>query len=147
VYSLSNLQFLGDIHQPLHDEGLLRGGNSISVNFTNKVVNLHHVWDTSIPEHLIGGYSLASASAWANNISLAITEGVYQPLAHEWLEGIALGDPITTALGWATEANAFVCTTVLPGGVEGVEGKELSGEYYDEGIKVVQLQIARAGYR
>ena len=111
------------------------------------MVNLHHVWDTSIPEHLIGGYSLAFASAWANNLTIAIKEGIYEPFAEEWLKGIDLGDPITTALGWAQEANAFVCTTVLPGGVEGVEGKELSGEYYDEGIKVVQLQIARAGLR
>jgi len=56
-------------------------------------------------------------------------------------------DPVTTALGWASETNAFVCTTVLPSGKDGVENKELSGAYYEAAVPVIQLQIARAGYR
>jgi len=58
-----------------------------------------------------------------------------------------LEDPVKTALGWAVETNQLVCTTVLPEGREGVEGQELGGDYYEAAAPVVQLQVARAGYR
>jgi hypothetical protein len=117
------------------------------VNFTGTSTNLHHVWDTSIPEKLIGGYSMADAHDWANALTIAIKSGVYAPQAESWLEGMNIRDPITTSLAWANEANAFICTTVMPEGAEGILGKELSGEYYENGVPVVQLQVARAGYR
>lgn len=110
-------------------------------------VNLHHVWDTSIPEQLIGGYGLPFASAWAANLTLAITENEYKTMAPSWLEGMDLADPITTALHWAEETNMLVCTTVLPLGVEGVQDQELGEEYYEGAVEVVKLQVARAGFR
>jgi hypothetical protein len=58
-----------------------------------------------------------------------------------------LEDPVTTSLAWATESNAFVCTAVLPDGIEAVEDQDLSGDYYDAAVPVVQLQIAKGGFR
>lgn len=101
------------------------------VTFDNKQTNLHHVWDTSIPEKLIGGYSLSDAERWATALTTAINTGIYKPLAKSWLEGMDLRDPVTTSLKWAEEANHFVCSMVLPQGKEGIEGKELSGDYYE----------------
>jgi len=141
------IHIVGDTHQPLHDEALDIGGNTISVKFGNVVTNLHHVWDTSIPEKLIGGYSLPDAHKWAASLTTAIKTGVYRSQAHGWLSGIDISDPLTTSIAWAEEANAFVCTTVLPDGLDGVTGKDLSGGYYTAAVPVVQLQIARAGYR
>lgn len=141
------VHFLGDIHQPLHDENILIGGNGIPVNFSGVATNLHHVWDTSIPEKLIGGYSLTDAEAWAKNLTDAINTGVYKVQATEWLKGMDLSDPLSSSLVWAGESNAWVCTTVLPEGLDGVKGQELSGEYYEAAVPVVQLQIAKAGYR
>jgi S1/P1 Nuclease len=138
---------VGDIHQPLHTESLDRGGNSIQVRFGRAHTNLHHVWDTNIPEKIVGGYKLEDAHQWAATLTKSIKSGVYRPLARGWLAGIELEDPVTTSLGWATESNAFVCTAVLPGGIEGVEDQDLSGEYYDAAVPVVQLQIAKGGYR
>lgn len=43
------IQFIGDIHQPLHDENLDVGGNTVDVTFDGDSTNLHAVWDTSIP--------------------------------------------------------------------------------------------------
>jgi len=63
------------------------------------------------------------------------------------LSGIDIRDPLTTSMTWAEEANTFVCTTVLPEGPDGVKGKDLSGDYYEAAVPVVQLQVARAGYR
>lgn len=140
-------QFIGDIHQPLHDEGLDRGGNSINVTFDGKITNLHHVWDTNMPEKLVGGYSLAFAEEWAKTLTAAIKTGIYKDQAAAWLEGIDLSDPVPTSLLWATESNALVCSAVLPDGVEAVEDQELDGDYYESNVPVIQFQIAKAGYR
>lgn len=123
------------------------GGNGISVNYSGAITNLHHVWDTSIPETLVGGYSLANAERWAGNLTEAIKTGAYSSLASGWLNGIDLNDPVATSLVWAQESNAFICTTVLAEGKEGITGKELSGDYYQAAVPVVQLQVAKAGYR
>jgi hypothetical protein len=44
-------------------------------------------------------------------------------------------------------ASAYVCTTAVPDGVAGLVGKDLSGDYYTTAIPVVELQVAKAGYR
>lgn len=100
-----------------------------------------------MPEKLIGGYSMADAEQWAATLTRAITMGVYKYQADSWLDGMDLNDPITSSLAWAREANAFVCTTVMPNGVDALEDQELSGDYYESCVPVIQLQIARAGYR
>lgn len=38
------IHFLGDIHQPLHDEALEVGGNGIDVTYDGESTNLHHIW-------------------------------------------------------------------------------------------------------
>ncbi|KAJ8060373.1 hypothetical protein OCU04_010702 [Sclerotinia nivalis] len=141
------VHFVGDIHQPLHAENIDIGGNTIKVTFNGKATNLHSLWDTAIPEELVGGYSMADAQEWANVLTTAIKTGIYQYQAKSWLEGMDIGDPLTTALGWARDSNAFICTTVMPDGAEVLQGRELSGEYYEGCVPVVQLQVARAGYR
>jgi hypothetical protein len=117
------------------------------VNFSGAATNLHHIWDTNMPEKLVGGYSLDDAQRWANTLTTEIQSGAFADQAESWLEGIDITDPVTTSLCWARETNAFVCTTVLPNGKDGVENQELSGDYYEAAVPVIQLQIARAGYR
>ncbi|RDW80494.1 putative nuclease S1 [Coleophoma crateriformis] len=141
------VHFIGDIHQPLHDENLDIGGNGISVNFTGIPTNLHAIWDTNMPEKLVGSYSYAAAAKWAATLTAAIKTGAYKAETKAWLQGMDLNDPISSALTWASEANAFVCTTVMPQGVNAVRGQELSGAYYTAAVPVIQLQVARAGYR
>jgi len=141
------VHFLGDIHQPLHDEHLDRGGNSINVTFEGVVTNLHSIWDTNMPEKLIGGYSLVHAQSWAATLTASIKAGAYKAGAASWLIGIKLSDPVDSSLIWAKEANNLICSTVLSEGKEGVAGKELSGAYYEAAVPVIELQIARAGYR
>jgi len=142
------IHFVGDIHQPLHDENIDVGGNTIPVTFNGVVSNLHAIWDTNMPEMLTdGGYSLSDAKDWAANLTTEINSGTYNSEAPSWLDGITLTDPVSTSMVWAQEANAYVCTTVMPGGISSVQGKELNGSYYTTAIPVVELQIARAGYR
>lgn len=100
-----------------------------------------------MPEKLVGGYSIANAQDWANALTTAIKTGIYQDQAKSWLESMNINDPLTAAMGWARDSNAFICTTVMPDGAEMLQGKELSGNYYNASIPVIQLQVARAGYR
>ena len=48
---------------------------------------------------------------------------------------------------WASDSNAYVCTTVIPDGVAATEDIDLSGKYYTTVLPVVKLQFAKAGYR
>ncbi len=63
------------------------------------------------------------------------------------MSGLSVGSAQDTALGWAQEANAYVCSTVLAKGISYVEGTDLSGSYTTTSTPVVDLQIAKQGYR
>jgi hypothetical protein len=65
----------------------------------------------------------------------------------DWLTGMDISDPVTSSMVWAKDSNAYVCTTVMPNGVLATENVDLSGAYYTSALPVVQLQIAKAGYR
>jgi hypothetical protein len=108
------VHFVGDIHQPLHTEDVARGGNGIHVLFDGRNFNLHHVWDTSIPEKLVGGIHrkpYEAAKRWADVLTTEINEGKFLSAKDEWLKATNVSDPRSTALSWATESNAVVCTT------------------------------------
>jgi hypothetical protein len=42
------VHFLGDIHQPLHNEATAVGGNQINVTFDGKATNLHAAWSVTL---------------------------------------------------------------------------------------------------
>lgn len=80
-------------------------------------------------------------------IPIAIKSGIYEPQAADWVSDLSLTDSQNTTLGWATESNAYVCSTVLEGGVSAVEDQDLSGDYTTAAQPVVSMQIAKQGYR
>ncbi|KAM6477007.1 phospholipase C/P1 nuclease domain-containing protein [Trichoderma sp. SZMC 28011] len=141
------VHFVGDITQPLHDEAYEVGGNDISVTFQGYSDNLHSDWDTYIPEALIGGDSLTDAQTWANTLISEITSGTYKSQAASWIKGDTISDVITTATRWATDANALVCTVVMPNGAAALQKGDLYPTYYNSVIDTVELQIAKGGYR
>ncbi|OJD33978.1 s1 p1 nuclease [Diplodia corticola] len=141
------IHFLGDIHQPLHDEALEVGGNGIDVTYDGESTNLHHIWDSNMPEQLIGGYALSDAESWATTLTTAIKSGAYASEAAGWLDGMDVDDAQASALVWAQDTNKYVCSVVLPDGVSAVESGDLSGTYYDDSIDTIKLQVAKAGYR
>ncbi|KAK4501042.1 hypothetical protein PRZ48_006848 [Zasmidium cellare] len=141
------VHFLGDITQPLHDESYDLGGNDIDVTFNGDDTNLHASWDTSIPEQLIGGYSLSDAQDWANDLIKEIDSGSYESQKASWVSGLDINDAKDSAMAWATDANAFVCSVVAPNGWDGLENAELYPDYYNGVVDTVSLQIAKGGYR
>jgi hypothetical protein len=141
------VHFIGDIHQPLHDENLDIGGNTIKVTYGSLQTNLHAVWDTSMPQAIAGAASLTNAQAYAQNLTDRIKTGDFASQAAGWLKSINVADPVTSASFWANEANAFVCSVVIPQGPSAVDGQDLSGAYFQSAASTVELQLARAGYR
>ena len=141
------VHFVGDVHQPLHVENLEVGGNLINVTFDGARTNLHAAWDTAIPQKLVGNFSIANAQAWANTLTSDIKRGKYKKDSRTWLKGLKVDEKIDSAMIWARDANKFVCSAVIPNGPDAVRNQELSGQYYESAIPVVQKQIAKAGFR
>ena len=77
------IQFIGDIHQPLHDENLDVGGNTIDVTFDGDSTNLHAVWDTSIPGTLLSPSSFPDLLTHYRKIRWRLQSGRRQDLGHD----------------------------------------------------------------
>ncbi|KAL4892358.1 nuclease PA3 [Aspergillus ambiguus] len=141
------VHIIGDITQPLHDEAYEVGGNNIDVTFNGYSDNLHSDWDTYMPEQLVGGDSLADAQGWATTLIGEITSGSYKSQAASWIEGDSVNEPVATATRWASDANAFVCSVVMPDGAAALQTGDLYPTYYNSVIGTIELQIAKGGYR
>ena len=141
------VHFIGDIHQPLHDESLDVGGNDIDVKFGSSSTNLHHVWDTNSIEKYTGGYALSDSRAFATQLTTQIKSGNFSSQASSWLTDISISSAQSSAMTWASDSNGYVCSVVLPDGISSVENKDLSTTYYNSMMPTVKLQLAKGGYR
>ncbi|KAJ5770898.1 uncharacterized protein N7511_002949 [Penicillium nucicola] len=141
------VHFLGDVTQPLHDEAYEVGGNDVDVTYQGYSDNLHADWDTYMPQTLIGGSSLADALTWSKTLVSEINSGTYKSEAASWISGDTISDAITTSTRWASDANAFVCTVVMPDGAAALQTGDLYPTYYNSAIGTIELQIAKGGYR
>ncbi|KAM0737727.1 hypothetical protein ACQRIT_007731 [Beauveria bassiana] len=144
------VHFVGDLHQPLHNEDVARGGNGILVRWGGRELNLHHVWDSSILEKWLGGlrgkpYPLAKR--WATQLTEEMSHGKWAEEKESWIKDINLADTNGTALAWSREANALVCSHVFPQGPDTIQDQELSGQYYEDAAPILEKQVALAGYR
>lgn len=142
------VHLVGDITQPLHDESYEVGANDVDVTYQGYSDNLHSDWDTYFAETLVGGYSLSDALSWATNLTKEIDSGDYASAAASWIDGDNVGKAVVTATSWASDANSYVCTVVMPDGAEALEKMDdLYPTYYESVIPTIELQIAKGGYR
>lgn len=110
--------------------------------------NLHSDWDTYIPQTLVGGSALSDALSWAKDLITEIDSGNYKSQAAGWVAGDAIAEAQTTATKWASDANAYVCTVVMPDGAAALTAmSDLYPTYYNSVIPTIELQIAKGGYR
>ncbi|KAJ5380217.1 uncharacterized protein N7496_002645 [Penicillium cataractarum] len=145
------MHFIGDLHQPLHVENKLRGGNDLHVCFDNhcaKTTNLHSVWDTDIPHKLNGlkhklkhNEEKEPAVRWAEK--LFQSQGL-RPLQAECSD---VKKPLKCPIIWATETNRLNCDFVFKNGVEWLADHDLGGDYYNGAAPIVEVQILKAGIR
>ena len=100
-----------------------------------------------MPSQYTGGNDQPTARTWATQLTNSIQSGAYKSQASSWLSGMDINDPEGSAIHWAQDANAYVCSNALKGGESAVENKELSGTYYNNAVPVFNMQIAKGGYR
>jgi len=141
------VHFVGDVHQPLHDENLETGGNDIDVTFDGDDTNLHAVWDTNMIEKYAGSSTLAHAKTFASSLTQQIKTGNFSTVAKTWTQGMDVDQAQTSGMDWASDANKYVCSNVMPNGVSPLESGDLGGAYYNTNMPVVDELLARAGYR
>ncbi|KAG5927853.1 hypothetical protein E4U42_001695 [Claviceps africana] len=145
------IHFIGDLHQPLHNEGVARGGNGIHVLWGKKKFNLHFVWDTAIAERWLNTGRIRQpyivAARWARELADEINHGKFAAQRDAWLQDLDFQDAVGTAMAWSRESNALVCTHVLPEGPVAIQNQQLDGAYFDKAGPVVEVQVARAGLR
>ena len=76
------------------------------------------MWDTALAEKWVGGNARRrpydAARAWAADLADQIHGGRYAAPSQAWADGIDLDDPIATAMLWANESNAVVCSIGEP---------------------------------
>ncbi|KAF2663266.1 S1/P1 nuclease [Microthyrium microscopicum] len=145
------IHFIGDIHQPLHTEDAFRGGNEIPVCFRKACShhNLHSVWDRDIVHKLVGIPTAATheqetkaAKDWADRLV-----GVDANLSLLKAECDDVVDPDQCSLAWARESNAWICKYVMKPGLEWLSSNDLSLEYFDGAVPIVEYQVKMGGIR
>jgi hypothetical protein len=146
------LHLIGDLHNPLHVEGLAKGGNGIKVLFGGRGTNLHFLWDFEILLKYTGSTAaneVEAAKDWAEKLFNGDSEnnGMSEDEMWRMREGVVGLQVEELMLAWAKETNRWVCEYVLRDGVEAIVGKELSGDYYEGAVPVVEDLIGNAGRR
>ncbi len=128
------VHFVGDIHQPLHDETRFaadgkddHGGNSLAVTFFGQPTNLHAVWDTGLIMHTVydwGAYVTRLRAGWLDGRDISALES-------------------GTPADWATEAHRFARSIAY----EIPADSNLADAYYAKALPIVDRQLALAGAR
>ena len=133
------------VTQPLHDEAEEVGGNDIAVTFDGAATNLHACWDTQMVEKAAGGpNSTATLDSFSQTLIARIDSGSYSSQKASWVTCVNPKTASNCALLWAQDANAYNCQYVLK---TDESGKELDGTYYTGAEPIIELQLAKAGYR
>nr|BAB96801.1 nuclease Le3 [Lentinula edodes]BAB96802.1 nuclease Le3 [Lentinula edodes] len=147
--------FIGDIGQPLHVEGIERGGNGIHVQCAGKKNNLHSVWDDGIINKLLDDKYDGSVIQWVNSLIERIQQ---LDCLRAWIKlplGVrrradcpraSLDDTLNCPLVWAKESNAYDCSFVWTyDSYEDLCSDD--NDYYSGAVPIIELQIAKQGYR
>src|SRR5215471_7236978 len=128
------VHFIGDMHQPLHcSDNKDRGGNEVRVEFFDRNMNLHSIWDGGLLSRIDSG----SEDAVFAELSKDLTNG----RAKKWGQG--------TVRDWAEQSHKTAVKTVygkLP--LAPASGPvKITPEYGKRADPVIKQQIERAGAR
>lgn len=100
-----------------------------------------------MPEQDAGGSSISTAQSFANSLITRLQSGDFSTQKASWVSGLNITDPVTTSMSWASDANAYVCSTALAPGLSYLENTDLAGDYYNQAQPVFEQLLARAGVR
>ncbi|KZV85129.1 phospholipase C/P1 nuclease [Exidia glandulosa HHB12029] len=139
--------FFGDLAQPLHVEGYALGGNLVPVTCFGRSTNLHKVWDVDLLDLNLNVNHGGSLDNYISSLITRIATDDFSIPVSQWFtcdssrSRLGFSCPLT----WARESNALDCSTVFTYQA----GTDIcsTGTYAANAAPVIDLQIARAGYR
>jgi len=124
------VHFVGDLHQPLHDEDNHdKGGNTRYVVFERHPDNLHWVWDTGLLQHIT-----RNPTELAKELETRITA----QNVTEWDKG--------SILDWANEGHKLA-QEVAYGDLGNEDPAPIAAAYEKQADEAIELQLERAGVR
>ena len=91
-----------------------------------------------------GSDSSSTTESFSQALIKRIDDGTYDDEKDEWVACSDIARAADCALAWAKDSNKGNCEYVLK---TDVEGKELEGEYYEGAKPLIEIQIAKGGYR
>ncbi|KAI9188747.1 hypothetical protein H9P43_000169 [Blastocladiella emersonii ATCC 22665] len=139
--------YVGDIAQPLHASGFLKGGNGVNVTFAGKTVNMHKAWDSTILQKTIATEFAGDKAQWVDNlIASADPDGATYVRCAEKVDGTDFAAAEACAVKWAQESVKLVCTAVFPEDYY-KENMEIANEYFAFARRIVDNQVLTAGLR
>jgi len=144
------VHLVGDIHQPLHtvDRACDKGGNSEQVGFSldgqHSDVKLHQVWDTKELDLLMADYHVTGEHDLAEALIASISPAEAEKWASATPEQMAWESyKIAVTRVYPAVPYHDFCGTQDPAPTE----TDLSLPYEEEGTRVVQVQLMKAGVR
>lgn len=164
------IHFLGDIHQPLHvSRADDMGGNTIEVTFEEADWNLHSLWDTAMISKDIQANFDGDSTAFAKYL-INMIDNTWKNESASWtdcsctfddgrrlninlkISGIITVEPDTVlccANQWAEETLYYALNDAYLNEFteEIVSGDEISLEYYELRIPVIEKRLAVGGIR
>ena len=91
----------------------------------------------------ISSSTLDYAKKWSTILTDEINSGMYECDVEAWIKCSTITTAKDCALAWATDANAFVCTDVLAGGIPSLINAELDNSYFTKAAPVISEQLAK----
>jgi len=158
--------FLGDITQPLHTCGRLKGGNGATVGQFDRRhnLNLHTLWDTTMIEKRVKNdfgrsppkfldYLLTQAhtkfqskqSGWTACLG-AQSFAKRPPKKGKPGSGPMAGAAAECAAEWANDSEGINCHAVWPA-FDSDSTQDFGTEYYDTAMPLIEEQLVKGGVR
>jgi hypothetical protein len=124
------IHFVGDMHQPLHDEDDGdKGGNTRHVIFDGRPDNLHWIWDTGLLEHINRNEA---------ELATELEQHITAQDRVDWTKG-SIED-------WVLEGHRLA-QTVAYADLGSGDPATITAAYEREADPVVEIQLEKAGVR
>ncbi|KAH6562466.1 hypothetical protein BASA61_002317 [Batrachochytrium salamandrivorans] len=145
------IHFLGDIAQPLHVCGRGRGGNDQNIWVDGRNVSFHSAWDVAFPEKIIATRYNGSSTQYADSLVQRIQTGDFKSKTPGWISVYPYtarnhNNNSLAAIDWATDSDELDCSVVWPA-YDADPTQDFGGAYFESILHIVDLQIAKAGFR
>ena len=143
--------FTGDMTQPLHVCGRGDGGTKNSTaNFAGKSTQLHFIWDYDMIQKRVLDFH-NSTSEYAAYLVQHIKQGQYLKSLDSWVSSHSIQEKnhngnALFAIDWAVDSDKIDCEQVWPA-YDQNPSADLSLEYYQNAVPLIELQLAKGGYR